>query len=106
MKAAGIKSKDSNAQHLQEYGLSRDGYCQMMEALAMETPLMHVPASREAPKLQNCARYWHQGDFAWDKHWSAQRWGHRYVHGARRDSERILNKIIARSQMSLGANQI
>ena len=67
-KAAGIKSKGSNGEHLQEYGLSRDAYCRMMEALGMETPLMDVFASLEVPKLQNCARYWHKGDSAWDKH--------------------------------------
>ena len=31
----------------------------------------------------------------WNKHWGADRLGHPYVHGAKRDSERIVNKIIA-----------
>ena len=37
----------------------------------------------------------HKGDSAWDKHWGVKRWGHLYVHGAQRDPERIVNKIIA-----------
>ena len=47
----------------------------MLEALGMEVPLTVVLAAKEAPKLQKCARYWHKGDSAWDKHWGAQRWG-------------------------------
>ena len=50
---------------------------------------------KKRKKLQKCARYWNKGDSAWDKHWGAQRWGHLYVHGAQRDSKRIVNKIIA-----------
>ena len=95
VKAAGIKSKGSNGEHLQEYGLSREAYQRMMEALGMEVPLTDVFPSKEAPNLQKCARYWHKGDSAWDKHWGAQRWGNLYVHGAHRDPERIVNKIIA-----------
>ena len=95
VKAAGIKSKDGDEEHLQEYGLFRDGYCRMMEGLGMDTPSTGVSASKEAPKLQKCARYWHKGDSAWNKHWDAEKWGHLYVHGSQRDSERIVNKIIA-----------
>ena len=87
--------KGSDGQHLQRYGFSGKAYQQMMEALGMEVRLTDVFASKEAPKLQTCARYWHKGDSAWDKHWGAQRWGHLYVHGAQRDSERIVNQIIA-----------
>ena len=36
VKAAGIKTKGSNAKYLQKYGLSRNASCQMMEALGME----------------------------------------------------------------------
>ena len=46
VKAAGIKATGSNGEHLQKYGLSRDAYCQMMEALGMETPLTVVLCSR------------------------------------------------------------
>ena len=95
MKAAGIKSKGGDGEHLQEYGLPRDAYCCMMKGLGMETPSTHVFASTEAPRLQKCARYWHKGDSAWNKHWGTERWGHLYVHGAQRDSELIVNKIIA-----------
>ena len=54
----------------------------MMEAFGMDTPSTDVFASKEAPKLQKYARYWHKGDLAWNKHWGAERWGHLYVHGA------------------------
>ena len=94
VKAAGIKSKGGNGEHLQEYGLSRDAYCRMMEGFRTETPWTYVFASKKSPKLQKCARYSHKGDSAWNKHWGAERWGHLYVHGAQRDSERIVNKII------------
>ena len=61
----------------------------------MDTPSTDVFASEEAPKLQKCARYWHKGDSAWNKHWGAERWGHLYVHGAQRGWQRIVNEIIA-----------
>ena len=51
VEAAGIKSKSSNGEHLQEYRLSRDHHCQMMEALGMDTLSTNVFASQEAPKL-------------------------------------------------------
>ena len=60
--AAEMKSKGGNGEHLQEYGLSRDAYCCMMEGLGMDTPSTDVFASKEAPKLQKCARYWHKDD--------------------------------------------
>ena len=62
--AAGIKSKVGDGEHLQEYGLYRDAYCHMMEGLGMDTPSTDVLASKEAPKLQKWARYWHKGDSA------------------------------------------
>ena len=31
----------------------------------------------------------------WNTHWGAERWGHLYVHGAQRDSERVVKKIFA-----------
>ena len=95
MKAAAIKSKGGDGEHLQEYGLSRDAYCRTMEGLGMNTPSTDVLPSKQAPRLQKCARYWHKGDSAWNKHWGAERWGYLYVHRAERDSERIVNKIIA-----------
>ena len=95
VRAAGITSKGSNEEHFQEYGLSREAYQQTMGALGMEIPLTDVFASKEAPELQKCARYWHKGDSARDKHWGAKLWGHLYVHGAQQDSERIINKNIA-----------
>ena len=95
LKAARIKSNGGNPEHLQEYGLSRAAFCRMMEALCMDTPSTNAFASKGAPKLQKCVRYWHKGDSAWKKHWGAERWGHMYVHGAQQDSERIVNKIIA-----------
>ena len=58
----------------------------------MEVALTDVFALQEAPKLQKCARYWHKGDSAWDKHWGAQRRGHLYVQGAQRDLERIVKE--------------
>ena len=61
----------------------------------MNIPSTDVFAAKEAPKLQRCPTYWHKGDSAWNKHWGAERWGHLYVHGAQRDSERIMNKSIA-----------
>ena len=61
-----------------------------MEALGMEKPLTDVFTSQEAPKLQKCAKNWHKGDSAWDKPC-----GDLYIHKAQRDSERIVNKIIA-----------
>ena len=60
--AAGIKAKGGDGEHLQEYGLSREAYQQMMQALGMQVPLTDVFASKEAPKLQKCARYWHKSD--------------------------------------------
>ena len=51
VRAAGIKSKGSDGEHLQEYGLSRDAYCCVMEALIMETRLTDVFASQEAPEV-------------------------------------------------------
>ena len=87
MKAAAIKSKCGDGEHPQEYGLSRDAYCHMMEGQGMDTQSTDVFASKEAPKLQKCASYWHKGDSAWNKHWGAGEWGHQYVHGAQRDSE-------------------
>ena len=95
VKAAGIKSKCSDKEHLEQYGLSRDAYRRMMKALVLETPLTDVFASQEAPKLRKCATYWHKGDSAWDKHWGTEKWGHMYAHGAPQDSERIVKKIIA-----------
>ena len=38
VKATGIKSKGSNGEHLQEYGVSWDACCPMMGALGRETP--------------------------------------------------------------------
>ena len=67
----------------------------MMEGLGMHTPSTDVFASKEAPKVQKWARYWHNSDSVWNQHWDAERWGHLYVHGAQRDSERIVKKIIA-----------
>ena len=66
----------------------------MMEGFGMDTPSTEVFASKEASKLQKCARYWHKGDWAWNKHGGAERWGHLYVQGTRRNSERIANKIM------------
>ena len=68
MKAAGIKSKGGDGEHPEEYGLSRDAYCRVMEGLGMDTASADVFASKEAPKLQRCARYWQKGDSAWNKH--------------------------------------
>ena len=59
VKAAGIKSKGGDGEHLQEYGLPQDAYCCMMEGLGMETPWTDVFSSKEAPKLQTCARHTH-----------------------------------------------
>ena len=42
VKAAGIKSKGGDGEHLQEYGLSRDAYCREMEGLGMDTPSTDV----------------------------------------------------------------
>ena len=42
VKAAGIKSKGGDGEHLQEYGLSRDAYCRMMKGLGMDTPSTDV----------------------------------------------------------------
>ena len=95
VKARGIKSKGGDGEHLQEYGLSRDAFCRIMEGLGMNTPSTDVFAAKEAPKLQRCPTYWHKGDSAWNKSWGAERWGHLYVHGAQHDSERIVNKSIA-----------
>ena len=94
MKAAGIKSKGSDGEHLQEYGRSWDAYCRMMEGLGMNTASTDVFASKEAPKLQKCARYWHKVGSAWNKHLGAERWGNLSVHGAQRDSEWIVNKSV------------
>ena len=94
-KAAGNKSKRGDGEHFQECGLSRVAYCCMTEALDMETLLADVFASKEASKLQKCARYWHKGDTALDKHWGAETWGHLYVQRAQQGLERIMNKIIA-----------
>ena len=95
MKAAGIKSEGGDGEHLEENGLSWDAYCRMMEGLGMDTPSTDVFASKEAPKLQKCARYRHKGDSAWNKHWGAEMWGNLYLHGAEGDSEGIVNKFIA-----------
>ena len=38
VKAAGIEFKGSDGEHLREYGLSREVYQRMMEALGMEVP--------------------------------------------------------------------
>ena len=106
VKATGIKSNGSDAEHLQKYDLSREAYQRTMEAFGMQIPLTAVFASNEAPALQKCARYWHKGDTAWDKHWGAQGWGHLYLHGAQRDSEQIVNKMIADgAKKSLGADR-
>ena len=85
MKAAGIKSKSGDGEHLQEHGPSQDASCRLMEGLGRDTLSTNVFASKKAPKLQKCARYWHKGDTAW---------GHLYLHGAQRDTERIVNKTI------------
>ena len=58
-KVAGIKSKRGDGEHFQEYGLSRKAYCCKIEGLGMDTLLTDVFASKEAPKLQKCARYGH-----------------------------------------------
>ena len=52
VKAAGIKSKGGDGEQLQEYGLSQDAYCRMIEALGMNIPPTDVFASKEAPKLR------------------------------------------------------
>ena len=54
VKAAGIKSKGGDREHVQEYGLSQDAYCRMMEGLGMDTTLTDVLQSKEPPKLQKC----------------------------------------------------
>ena len=46
VKAAGIGSKGGDGEHFQEYGLSREAYCPMMEALGMDTPSTDVFASK------------------------------------------------------------
>ena len=79
VRAAGIQSKGSKREHLQNYGPFRDAYDRMMEAFGMETLLTDVFGSQEALKLQKCARYWHKGHSTWDKHWGAERWGHLYL---------------------------
>ena len=73
VKRAGIRSKSGNGEHLKEHGLSGDAYCRTIEALGMDTPSTNVRASKEAPKLQTFARYWHKGDSAWNKHWCAEK---------------------------------
>ena len=95
VKAAGIQSKGGVGEHLQEYGLSWEAYCCMMEGFGMDTPSTDVVASKEASKLQKCARYWHKGDSARNKHFGAERWRHLYVQGAQRNSEWIAIKTIA-----------
>ena len=95
VKAAEIKSKGSNEEHLQAYGSSCDPYQRVAQALDMEIPLTDVFASQGVPKFQKCARYWHKEDSAWDEYWGAQRWGNLSVHTAQQDSERIVHKIIA-----------
>ena len=97
LKAAGIKWRGGDCEHLQEYGLSQDACCRMMEAIGMDTPSTDVFASKEAPRLQECARYWHKGDSVWENQRGAERLCHLYVHRAKRDSEGIENKIIADS---------
>ena len=82
VKAAGIKSKGGDGEHLQEYGLSRDAFCCMRKGLGMDTTSTVLSASEEAPELQKCARYWHKGDSAWKEHWGTERWGHLYLNGA------------------------
>ena len=61
----------------------------------MDTLSVDVSESKEVSKLQECPRYWHKGASAWSKQWGAERLGHLYVHGAQRDSERIVTKIFA-----------
>ena len=39
----------------------------MMEDSGMDTASTYVSASKEAPKLQKCARYWQKGDSAWNR---------------------------------------
>ena len=51
----------------------------MMEGWGTDTPSTDFFASKEAPKMQKCARYGHKGDSAWNKHCGAERWGHLYV---------------------------
>ena len=53
VKAAGIKSKVGNREHLQEYGLSRDAYCRMMEGLGMDTPLPDVSHQKRRPSCKS-----------------------------------------------------
>ena len=77
VKVAGVKSRGSIGEHFQEYGLSWDAYCQMMEALGMETPLPDVVPWKEAPKLQKCATYWQIGDSTWDNTGAQNRFGPR-----------------------------
>ena len=68
VKAPRIKSKGGDRKHLQEYGLSRDAYCCMMKGLGTDTPTTDVPASEESSRLQECSRYGHKGDSAWNGH--------------------------------------
>ena len=68
VKAGGVRLKGGDGEHLQEYRISRDAYCRMIEDLGMDTLSTDVSALKEAPRLQKCARYWHRGDSACNEH--------------------------------------
>ena len=51
LKAAVIKSKGGDGEHLQEYDLSPDASCRIMEGLGMDTPSTDIIPSKKAFKL-------------------------------------------------------
>ena len=95
VQAVGAKSRGDRGVRLTEYGMALQVYTRMIEMQGANTTEMDVFASRDAPQLRKCRRYWHRGDSAWRRHWGLKEFGATYWHGSREDTRRTVGKIIA-----------
>ena len=87
--------------HLMEYGMAPQVYNRMAQQIGGKNSKMDLFASRDAPQLRKCTRYWHKGDSAWSKYWGLEEWGPMYWHGAQEEIKRTVNKIIVDREMGI-----
>ena len=91
----GAKSRGDRRVQLTEYGMGPQVYARMIQTLGAEAPETDGFASRDAPLLRKCRRYWHRGDSAWHRHWGLKEWGPMYWHGSLENTRRTVEKIVA-----------
>ena len=95
VQAVGAKSRGDRGVQLTEYGMAPQVYARMIQRLGDEATETDVFASRDAPILRKCRRYWHRADSAWHRHWGLKEWGPMYWHGSLGNTRRTAGKIVA-----------